>query len=242
MANKGRRGGGIEDLPHIEQSRFGVNVIGGSWVLFPKEKFETWRTADRLECTIYASGAAHGDTHTEGWKLTIVKPRTERGELGTAWQATLSRGDVAGDVMVLRGATRGWADIITILNIGADLPAAMRATGAAVYGRDGAKWFTVRPFKVVWPWRNAHEPNARYSEFRLVAHMNIESMGEFVSVYHGQAGTYATRKICEELGANAFLDRTVDSAGNETWDARVLSLVTPVTRWGLPPSKMGCYR
>jgi len=218
MSNKGRRAGNIKTLPRIDNVLQGVRICGKSWVQYRGvvggRQFLGSSVNDTIETRIQV-GENVGCLHSTSWRFRIYKEKGN-GSRRAPWVAAVSY-DGSIDVEVVRGVSHGWREPI-LGSLTTPLLDAMRRAAAhgagPCFGRGGADWRTIRPFKVVFPWSNSREPNAKYSPFKLVTGFDLDSHGEFVSVWSGlrpdRDSTWEKRKdrqFATELGANALLEQ-----------------------------------
>lgn len=207
---RGRGGAAIEELPNVEQTKNGVHVWSNvGWTL------KKYNHPARQELWTFVKLAGASTEYNTAWLLTLT--RRAEGRLSPGFVATLEykpkSGPTEGPVVeLIRAHCRGWEDAIDTVEAAADLPAAMAKTGEAMFGRGGEGWDRFRPFRVVYPWHDPEEPNAKFGPFKLCPGLLFDAETDgVVSCIYKQSG-YAVRSAAEAHHANAYLSGP-DSGG-----------------------------
>jgi hypothetical protein len=204
-----------------------VPLRGGPWYLRETDD------AKILCCEIYlnafASEGMSDNTRRTHWRLLIVrKTSMATGKVmpSKSFEARIGLHN-GSEAMIppigfFRAQCNGWLDAIHTVVRYAPIVGAIRKLGCSFYGEEAReRWKTVRPMRVVYPWKDSEEPNARYSPFTFLgATFDAEQDGAIVMSYGGSTIGSATivneaHSITSSLGGNAFLHGPVNGKSGE---------------------------
>jgi hypothetical protein len=215
----------VDALPKFRATQEDISLAGGTWDLEKSDLKQTLSCQLRLEG--YKASDYVGRTYGH-WNLTIIKRKNSRGKLGRGWEAYVTPQDktVLAE-MIGRGSDKGWEEPIKMLPY-FGVVRALRKLGAAIYKKEN--FIPIRPFKVMYPWRNPEEPNAKYSPFTYCGDVyDTETDGVVVHQYTTNQKapvTYDLRHfVTETLRANAIVTDPDPQGWCDLWHRNDMSVV-----------------
>jgi len=212
---KGKEQQGIPQL--MPKSRDEIPLLrGGAWYL--RERGDTKVLSCEVYLNAFSSEGMGDSTRRTHWRLSIVrKMEAKNGKVvparGFEAHMGLFNGSeaVTPQVGFFRARCSSWCDAAEAVIAHAPILGVIRKLGRGYYGPEARElWVVVRPCRVVYPWRDPEEPNARYSPFKFLgATFDVEQDGAVVMSYGGAVNE--AMAITQQWGGNAFLHGPIDS-------------------------------
>ena len=203
-----------EEWPKFKQVRHGVAIESlQRWTKVKEASGDVeFSTCDVfLRGFEYAYGMAAEDSNGVLGSLKISRVRSARESdgkrvLGRNFKASFA--PLANLPRLLGvGHCRTWEEAVSTLCETMDVVSVIKEHGESIYKGGRGGWKAIRPIKVVYPWKDASEPNSVYSPFKLVGDYRLDETDHGCIAMHY---AFDAKKIAEQYGANALVHRDDD--------------------------------
>lgn len=201
-----------EDWPAFAQTRDGITLVQVEY-RWPRLRKSNGTEYSEITLRLKSYDSTGTDYGSNLGTLRLTRELHTRESdakrvLRRAFHASLRpwNGTVPINLGIGRCAT--WEEAVETASECMDVVGAIRAWGKELYAP--VNWRPIRPFKVVYPWRNPREPNAIYSPFKLIGDYRLDEVDNSCVVMSYLPSLDQMKVIAEQHGANALL---VEEAG-----------------------------